>query len=341
MLERTRPLDGVLDTDPSSVFTDEQLRTIVVKQRTTVLVEIGRPSDPVKTGTTGMPEITALLVSARAMGYSYVCIVDDPRYNKDGWPQIDMDINGFLTCSKLPPSSRLRLPIRHICVSYTNRDWKKALDKAEFEKWSRKLQQEQSQEFLVVLSCALRDVHSPLPAMVRFIQDIAENKCVIIVRNFLRASVYSRVISTVQENRASARQFLDHNDVPSDLLEPEALAGYRNALKQVARLPQPMFILQCPWLLTPCEVLTKSTPGDIQTPLDKRVTATVTCAPRGAPQPQQQTHMIAWTIPLLRCEYCLCSSRLQRCGRCGAVFYCGRACQKKHWPVHKPKCNKQ
>jgi hypothetical protein len=345
-LEQARPSSVTDDTDPSRIFsTEEQLQNIhsaMQQDRTTstVVVEIGRPSDPRKTGTTGMPEITALLVSAWAMGYEYVCIVDDPRFNKDGWPLIDLDINGFITCSQLPESERLRhFAVHHVCVSYTSRDWKKSLDKAEFAKWSAKLRKdEQENNKLVVLSCALRDVHRELPVITRFIQDIAENKCVIIVRNFLRASVYARFISSILENRASACQFLENCDVPLDLLQPDALARYRSAMKQVARLPFPMFILQCPWFLTPCEVL-KAT-GDIQTPFGKRMPPLVyvSCTHRGVPLPPRQ-EMLAWTVPTKRCEYCLRSEGpLQRCGHCGAIYYCGRACQKKHWPRHKPKC---
>lgn len=28
-----------------------------------------------------------------------------------------------------------------------------------------------------------------------------------------------------------------------------------------------------------------------------------------------------------------------KCVKCQGTFYCSRKCQKKHWPVHKQKCN--
>ena len=39
---------------------------------------------------------------------------------------------------------------------------------------------------------------------------------------------------------------------------------------------------------------------------------------------------------------CLCCLKevegLQGCSRCGTARYCGKACQLKHWPVHKNNC---
>ena len=39
------------------------------------------------------------------------------------------------------------------------------------------------------------------------------------------------------------------------------------------------------------------------------------------------------------CCVCLKSTTL-KCGGCGEDYYCGRACQVKHWPCHKEKCRK-
>ena len=27
-----------------------------------------------------------------------------------------------------------------------------------------------------------------------------------------------------------------------------------------------------------------------------------------------------------------------KCGRCQTMHYCSRACQRSHWPAHKPDC---
>jgi hypothetical protein len=32
------------------------------------------------------------------------------------------------------------------------------------------------------------------------------------------------------------------------------------------------------------------------------------------------------------------SGKLQECGGCGTARYCGTACQRAHWPAHKPTC---
>ena len=29
---------------------------------------------------------------------------------------------------------------------------------------------------------------------------------------------------------------------------------------------------------------------------------------------------------------------LSKCGRCAAVWYCGKACQRAHWPAHRQPC---
>ena len=47
--------------------------------------------------------------------------------------------------------------------------------------------------------------------------------------------------------------------------------------------------------------------------------------------------------PMSRCSNDACASPLgdggkKTCGACRAVKYCGKACQKAHWKVHKPRC---
>lgn len=37
------------------------------------------------------------------------------------------------------------------------------------------------------------------------------------------------------------------------------------------------------------------------------------------------------------CAHCGAGAAKKSCGRCG-VYYCNAACQKAHWPAHKPKC---
>jgi len=40
-----------------------------------------------------------------------------------------------------------------------------------------------------------------------------------------------------------------------------------------------------------------------------------------------------------KCSYCSRNSEdLKRCSRCHSVQYCGRDCQRKHWPTHKREC---
>jgi hypothetical protein len=40
-------------------------------------------------------------------------------------------------------------------------------------------------------------------------------------------------------------------------------------------------------------------------------------------------------------EYSFCAAmKRTRCGACQAVNYCGEACQKAHWKIHKARCKK-
>merc|ERR1712224_200548 len=38
------------------------------------------------------------------------------------------------------------------------------------------------------------------------------------------------------------------------------------------------------------------------------------------------------------CAACGASQPSRQCGRCRAVHYCGRDCQRQHWPTHKANC---
>ncbi|XP_015122565.1 histone-lysine N-methyltransferase SMYD3 isoform X2 [Diachasma alloeum] len=39
-----------------------------------------------------------------------------------------------------------------------------------------------------------------------------------------------------------------------------------------------------------------------------------------------------------RCDQCFKSCKISRCAGCQYVFYCGRNCQRKAWPIHKVEC---
>lgn len=41
------------------------------------------------------------------------------------------------------------------------------------------------------------------------------------------------------------------------------------------------------------------------------------------------------------CAFCSSSDVPMTCGACEKAFYCGVACQTKHWPTHKPQCKLQ
>ena len=41
----------------------------------------------------------------------------------------------------------------------------------------------------------------------------------------------------------------------------------------------------------------------------------------------------------VQCRLQLEEYEAQRCSRCKAAIYCGAACQRAHWKVHKPQCN--
>jgi len=38
------------------------------------------------------------------------------------------------------------------------------------------------------------------------------------------------------------------------------------------------------------------------------------------------------------CEGCTVEAPIKRCARCHVAGYCGFACQKQHWKVHKQSC---
>ena len=90
-LKSVRPDVYDVDTDLPSIFNDEQLVHIHHALSdpsnpnedggcSVVSVEIGRPISG--KAEDGMSEITAITVSAMALGYSRICIVDDPRYKE-------------------------------------------------------------------------------------------------------------------------------------------------------------------------------------------------------------------------------------------------------------------
>merc|ERR1711966_249074 len=42
------------------------------------------------------------------------------------------------------------------------------------------------------------------------------------------------------------------------------------------------------------------------------------------------------------CAYCLVPvAKPSICSKCKLTYYCGRACQRNHWKVHKHECGKQ
>ena len=43
--------------------------------------------------------------------------------------------------------------------------------------------------------------------------------------------------------------------------------------------------------------------------------------------------------PGKNCLCCLKDSTSLRCSKCRTALYCGKACQIKHWPVHKNNCD--
>ena len=42
-----------------------------------------------------------------------------------------------------------------------------------------------------------------------------------------------------------------------------------------------------------------------------------------------------------RCALCGAGGSLKQCTRCKAASYCGAACQREHWPVHRRTCRQQ
>ncbi len=41
-----------------------------------------------------------------------------------------------------------------------------------------------------------------------------------------------------------------------------------------------------------------------------------------------------------KCRCCGKAASL-RCSKCRKVFYCGKECQARDWPIHKKECGKQ
>jgi hypothetical protein len=47
----------------------------------------------------------------------------------------------------------------------------------------------------------------------------------------------------------------------------------------------------------------------------------------------------AWRVDHRACAACGSTQEgMSRCTRCAAAFYCDAACQRRHWPAHKPAC---
>lgn len=64
----------------------------------------------------------------------------------------------------------------------------------------------------------------------------------------------------------------------------------------------------------------------------KAKTANVKVKTEKAPKPAQQEE---------RCASCGSPASGNKCGSCKSVSYCGRDCQRAHWPTHKAECKPQ
>ena len=52
-----------------------------------------------------------------------------------------------------------------------------------------------------------------------------------------------------------------------------------------------------------------------------------------------RVNMITGTHSAIACARCgFLAAKMQTCGGCGILHYCGRDCQKAHWPAHKARC---